>query len=439
MGVGAWIRRRAWPLGVTGAFVAIGMAYSFLWLPLRHGTHAWATPPDLWATFRGAQFVEWGGFGAIYSAQTFLVTLPGMAVLLAPLAMVADHYNLSAGFPLPLAHPSAWLLVGPIDMLTVLPMLLAVDNSLQRLASPAWTRRLAVAGAAALSFPVLVMFGHPEDGLALALALFALDAAHDDRLRTSAWLMGASLAVQPLSVVVLPLALGFLGFRRAPAWLARALVLPTVLVGIVLAADWSDAVRVLLHQPNYPTAPANHATPWVHLAPVLTHNSVAAGPGRMIAMGLAALLVFWGIRSRGSYQALLVGATLALALRVPFEAVEVPYYLTPALFFALPLAARTASRLRLFAVSALVSTIVSFFHYGPWSYWTITVAAFSITLAAATGPARATLVRLGRRPLPGDGGEDPVDEAARILRRVQLGQLDGLVDDHADRRAVVVG
>ena len=321
MGVGAWIRRRAWPLGVAAAFVAVGMTYSFLWLPLRHGTHAWTTPPDLWATFRGAQFVEWGGFGAIYSAQTYLVTLPGMAVLLAPLAMIADHFNLSAGFPLPLAHPSAWLLVGPAAMLTVLPLLLSVDQGLDRMGASAWSRRMAVVGSAALAFPMLVMFGHPEDGLALALALFALNAAHDDRLRASGWLMGASLAVQPLSVVLLPLAVGYLGVRRAAPWLVRALLPAAVVVGIVLAADWSDALRVLLHQPNYPTAPANHATPWVHLAPVLTHNSVAAGPGRMIAMGLAALLAYWGVRSRGSYEALLVGATLALALRVPFEAV----------------------------------------------------------------------------------------------------------------------
>ena len=291
MGVGAWTRRRAWPLGVAAVFVAIGMAYSFLWLPLRQGTHNWTTPPDLWATFRGAQFVEWGGFGAIYSAHTYLVTLPGMAILLAPLAMVADHFNLSAGFPLPLAHPSAWLLVGPVDMLMVLPMLLAVDNGLRKLDSSTWSRRLAIVGAAALAFPVLVMFGHPEDGLALGLALLSLNAAHDDRLRASAWLMGTSLAVQPLSVVVLPLALGYLGLRHGAAWLSRAVILPVVLVGIVLIADWSDALRVLLHQPNYPTAPANHATPWVHLAPVLTHDSVAAGP--LVTMATPGRPVAW--------------------------------------------------------------------------------------------------------------------------------------------------
>lgn len=437
MGVGAWTRRRAWPLGVAAAFVAVGMAYSLLWSALVHGGGSWITPPDLWATFRGAQFVEWGGFGAIYSAHTYLVTLPGMAVLLAPLAMVADHFNLSAGFPLPLAHPSAWLLVGPADLLTVLPLLLALDGSLERLASPPATRRLAVLGGAALVFPVLAMNGHPEDVLALALGLFALRAAHDDRLPASAWLMGASLAVQPLSVVLLPLVLGYLGVRRGVTWLTRALLLPGALVGIVLAADWSDALKVLLHQPNYPTAPANHATPWIHLAPVLSHNSVASGPGRMIAMGLAALLAFWGLRCRGSYAALVTGATLALALRVPFEAVEVPYYLTPALAFALLLAARRGPRLWVFALSALATTVVSFFHYGPWSYWALTVTAFAVALATATLP--APWGRSARRAVPRHGGEDPVDEAARVLGGVDLGQLDGLVDDHADRRALVVG
>ena len=87
----------------------------------------------------------------------------------------------------------------------------------------------------------------------------------------------------------------------------------------------------------------------------------------------------------------------------------------------------------------MATTVVSFFHYGPWSYWAITVAAFTLALAVAIVPALPITGRLGGRALPGDGGEDAVDEAARILGRVQLGQLDGLVDDHADRRPVVIG
>jgi len=404
MSLSARLRHRAWPLGVTGVFVVVGMAFSFLFLPLRHGAWVWYTPPDLWATFRAAQFTEWGGLGAIYSSGSYLVTLPGLPILLAPLAFVCDHFHLTESFPLPTRHPTAWLMVGPVTFACVAPLLTAADALTEALVCPLWVRRIGVLAVAGSAFPVLVLFGHPEDVLALALGLYSLLAARDGRTTASAWWMGASLAIQPVTVLLLPLVVGSLGLRRGSAWLARAAILPGVLVAVVLAADWKTAFAQLLHQPNFPHAPGNHATPWLALAPRLTAVSVAAGPGRVIAMAVAGGLVLVGIRYRARLDVLVIGAMVAFIARVAFEAVVVPYYATPALVCILLLAARAGGR-RLATASVLVlgASIVSVFHYGPWAYWSLLVGALLLGALSATlptQPLRLTCLGFTMRPDP---------------------------------------
>ena len=435
MRVVGWTRRRAWPLGVGAAFVVLGMAWSFLYLPLRHGAEVWDTPPDLWATFRAAQFTAWGGFGAIYSAGTYLVTLPGIAVALAPLALLCDSLHLTEGFPFVTAHPTAWFIVGPVTMAAIFPLLLAVRSVAERLNLGAARQRVAVIGVALLSVPELVVFGHPEDTLAVALAIYSALALDRGKVGPSAWLMGASLAMQPLTFVAVPVLIGYLGLRRAAGWLTRAALFPGLLVAIVLAADWKDALPQLLHQPNYPTANANHATPWVSLAAVTGHHVVAAGPGRIVALCLALTTMAVGWRWRGRLDVLLIGMMLALAVRVPLEAVEVPFYLTPGLTFAWMLVVRSDVRRQAAAAVLLLATsVVSFFHYGPWSYWLLMTGLFVAAIGVAIPGGSA-----GRSgALAGDGGEHAVDEATRVLRRVELGQLDSLVDDDAHGRALVL-
>lgn len=413
------LRSRAWPLATTLGLVAFGMAFSFWFLPLGHHVAAWQTPGDLWATFRDAQYVTWGGLAAVYGAGTALVTLPTIAVLLAPVAGLADLFHLTNSFPFPNAHPTAWLLLGPVTLLSALPLLTALNRLADDLGASAGRRRAAVAAAAGLCFPVLVLLGHPEDVLSLALALYAARALVPGRTTAAAWLFGASLAVQPVSILVLPLFLGFLGARRALPFLVRAATFPAVMAALVLAGDPRQAWYQLVRQPNYPTANANHPTPWMALAPHLSRTAVSAGPGREVAIGLACLLVFWGLRHRGRLDALLVGSLLAFALRPAFEAVMVPYYLTPALVLAILLAARGGpSRLLATAGAVLGTTVVSFFHYGPWSYWALVTGGVA-TAVALGAPARGAWSAL--RALLRHRREETVDEPPGVLGRVALG------------------
>ncbi|MHB1445586.1 MAG: hypothetical protein ACYCZV_08035 [Acidimicrobiales bacterium] len=420
MSLSARLRHRAWPLGVSAVFVVVGMAVSFLFLPLRHGLWIWYTPPDLWATFRAAQFTEWGGLGAIYSAGSHLVTLPGLPILLAPVGFIADHFHLTESFPLPTRHPTAWLVLGPVSLACVAPLLTAADAVAEALVCSTAVRRQVCQAVAGAAFPCLALFGHPEDILALAFGLYSLLAARDGRTTASAWWMGASLAVQPVTILIVPLMAGTLGLRRSAAWMARVAILPGLLVAIVLSADWHDALTQLLHQPNFPHAPANHATPWLALAPRINNVSVAAGPGRLIAIALASGLVYLGIRHRGRLDVLLIGAALAFVTRVAFEAVVVPYYAAPALVCALLLAARSGVR-RLLGVSLIVlaATVVSFFHYGPWSYWSLLVGGLALgVIGAAVPPGASRLIRVGHlRPVR------TTPEHPAVLDRLGTGQV----------------
>ena len=114
----AWIvdhvGRRRWPLVVTLMLVSSTMAYSFFWYPVVHHSQIWITPGDVWSTFRAAHWVGWGNIGGVYGSDSQLVTFPGIAVLLAPIAMISNGLGLTESLaPVFLDHPTAWLVLGP--------------------------------------------------------------------------------------------------------------------------------------------------------------------------------------------------------------------------------------------------------------------------------------------------------------------------------------
>ena len=84
---------RRLPLAICAAFLVIGMIFMFFWNPLVHHVGSWNTGGDLWGIFRGAHYVGWGFPGGIYTSGTGIVTFPGMAILLAPIAMLVDHFT----------------------------------------------------------------------------------------------------------------------------------------------------------------------------------------------------------------------------------------------------------------------------------------------------------------------------------------------------------
>ena len=67
-----------------------------IWGPVYYGQKAWAVPDDLWATLVAAQRLLHLDLAGLYTAPTNLVSFPGAAVILVPVAALMDL----AGIPI---------------------------------------------------------------------------------------------------------------------------------------------------------------------------------------------------------------------------------------------------------------------------------------------------------------------------------------------------
>jgi hypothetical protein len=362
----------AWLLFVTLLVVASGMAYT-LWWPsvVRHQGWYWLVPGDIWGTIRASHWVDWGAFSYIYSSRAGLVTLPGFNVLLAPVVALSSALGLSESAPgiVPgVPKPQEWLLVGPIVLACSAMTLFAIDALARRLGSGLNRRRLLAVGVAGGIWPTLTIWGHAEDVLALGLAVYALVAVLNGRLVAAGWLLGAALAMQLYVIALVPLFVGFLGWRKGAALIARSSIIPGFLLTAVLVPNFRGSIHALLDQPNFPSI--DHATPWVLLAPKLAHGTVAAGPGRVVGLVLAIAAGVLARRLRHRASSLVWLAAAVLATRCLFESVMDPYYVMPAVVLAL-VAASEVGRARFLGACAAGAglTVLTYFRPDMWAYW----------------------------------------------------------------------
>jgi hypothetical protein len=260
------LRRRAWPLSVAATFVVTGMAYSLWWAPVvRHHSY-WLNPGDLWSTYRAAHYVGWGDLGGVYGAGTALVTFPGILLVLAPVAMVTGAIGMSESFPKFLIHPSAWLVLGPYELILGTVALFACDALAERLGVSRGRRAVLCVAEAAVLWNVLVIWGHPEDAVAVGLAIYALVLALNGRWTGAGWLFGAAMATQPLVFLMFPVILALGGRRQMLGFATRSLAPAAALILTPLISQFHATAHALLDQPNYPGI--DHPTPWTALAPV---------------------------------------------------------------------------------------------------------------------------------------------------------------------------
>jgi hypothetical protein len=396
---GSWmvehLHRRRWPLVVMLSFVIMSMAYSLWWNPVVHHSHVWVIPGDIWSSFRAAHWVGWGDIGAIYGKDTQLVTLPGIAVLLAPVAMVSGALGLGESLvPIILSRPTSWFVLGPAILLLGSTCLMAFDAMAEELGVNGPRRIVLSLMEAVVIFQVVTMWGHPEDLLALTFSLYALLAMFRGRWSLSGWLWGAAIATQPLAILMFPLA-----FVRTPKPQRPRLCLYGALPSLALLSgplvmQWHQTSAVLFHQEN--ARFLDHATPWIALSPTLSRTEVGAGPGRMIAVIAAVMIGFMAYRRPPSRVGLLWLCALALSLRCFFESVMVVFYLGPPLALIVLTAATCASRKRLVGAwaIAMLATVYAFHRSSEWGYWAPMVASLAIGLACAW-PGRAAVGLFG--------------------------------------------
>ena len=391
-----WPARRMFPLIATVALVVIGMLSTTWWGPAMAGKTAWALPDDLWGTLAAAGRLLHLHLGGLYTQPTGLITLPGAAVILVPVAAVADAAGISLAIQS--AHnpqPAVWLLAGPYEIALSAVTLFAADAIAEHLGTP-WFRRAALTLAeVATLWSVSVRWGHPEDAMAVGLFLYAILALARNRPSRSAWLTGAAIVIQPLVLLALPVVAMTVLPRRLPGFLARAAAPAAVALAAAAAANWDATYAAVTSQPNFPAI--NHPTPWAALSPHMADGVIAAGPARIVAILVACgCAVVAGRRWRaargaewdgGTLRDVLWWAAFALALRCAFEPVVVAYYLWPALAVALIVASESWTRLIPAGIVATVLTFVSQASWhGVWIWWVPMMALLALTLLLARVP-----------------------------------------------------
>ena len=406
-----WLLRRAFPLVAVIVMICAGMAGT-IWGPVYYGEQTWAVPDDLWATLVAAQRFLHLDLAGLYTAPTNLVSFPGAAVILVPVAAIMD----AAGIPIHAGrqgvHPAGWLVAGPLETLLSAIALFAADALAERLGIGMLKRFLLAAASATALWNVTVRWGHPEDAVAVGLLLYAVLALANGRPNRAAWLAGAGVAVQPLVLLAFPLLAAATAPKRLPGFVARAATPAVALLAAAAAANWTATIHAVTNQPNAPTI--DHPTPWIYvsfLAPHMSDGSVAAGPARALAVLVACgcALVTWRrwqtARLAGAWRpddlaALLWWVAVTLALRTVFEPVMVSYYVWPPLAVALVAASRDWIRLIAASTTAIVLTFLAQGSWrNPWVWWTPVVVVLALTLAAAW-PGRSPAAQV--LPEPGE-------------------------------------
>jgi hypothetical protein len=398
------LTRRLFPLLATAVLIAVGMITT-TWGSAMIGRSEWALPYDLWGTLVAAARLTHLDLGGLYTQPTGLVSLPGAAVILVPIAAVIDMAGMSLRIPGPdNPHPAVWLAAGPYQIAISCVALFAADALAERLGVSKARRALLVAASAGALWNVCDRWGHPEDAVAVGFLLYAMLALSRSRTALAGWLAGAAVAVQPLVLLAVPVLLAVLPVRRMAGFLVRAALPAVVLLGAAALANWRATVTAVTRQPN--SLLINHPTAWTSLAPHMSGGNVAAGPARAVTIVLAcccALLVRRrrlaslsgtspaGVPSAGPAQwptALLADVlwwvALTLALRSFFEPVMVSYYPWPALAVALiPASPRWRRLIAASVIAGGLTAAAQGSSHDVWIWWVPLVAGLVVLLAVA--------------------------------------------------------
>ncbi len=351
--------------------VATGMAFSFLRLPLTqsgfyHGW--WITPGDIWVTYRTAHWIGWGAYGSLYSAAPGYHTFPGLAIVLAPLSMLTSALGLSECLPYMIPHPTAWLMLGPVEMLLGCSSLFALDALAKRLGVVGRRRSVLCVMEGVVLWPSLVIYGHPEDSIAIAFAMVAFTRALDRRWAQAAWLFAVAISFQPLVLLALPVVAGRADLRQASKLVGRAIALPAVLLVVPFVSDWHDTWTSVVQQPTLLSLA--HVTPWTAIAPHLAPGLVSCGPTRMIALFGCGLIGWFVARRHLDVQWMVWLMGLCLSLRFVTESALEGYYIWPALaLFLVVTGARSPALLVRTGIAAVGLTIATSMHFGTWWIW----------------------------------------------------------------------
>jgi hypothetical protein len=289
-------------------------------------------------------------------------------------------YHSSEGYFV--VHPQWLIFVAPYVLMLSSIALFAFDALAERLQISRPRRAILCITEAVLLWNMTVRWGHPEDAVAIALAVYALISAFDGRFARCGWLIGAAMAFQPLVLLIVPALLAFTGKRNLLRVAIRSVLPTAVLIAAPLIANFRATVHTLVDQPSSPSL--NHTTPWTALSPDVGGGLVAAGPIRILGLALAGGLGIWIYRRSVIRPELFVWlCALALALRPYTESVMTPYYPWAPLAVGLIVAATSGRRFGVGVLLAIATTVLAEHNFGWLPWWAIQMAGITALLILA--------------------------------------------------------
>jgi hypothetical protein len=320
--VTGWSDRYAWTwaLLLTAGLVTAVMVWSCLLGPAVHGKPGWWISGDVWVPLPATHYIVLGAFPAQYEPVRAFVYLPGLPILLAPVAAVGDHLHLSETISgvVVLRRPSMWLLLGPYaTALSIVPI--KAMRSLWTSYGVVRSRTSAQVALAGIALgPLVVTWGHFEEVAMLGFVLVAARLSLQDRHSHAAVALAAAILCKQSALLLAPVLL----FRVPRQMRARALVLAMgpalALGGLCLAVDWAHASRALLAAQSFPHL--GRAALWAGRP-----TSLVSTPFRAAALAIATL-VGYRVRHGGLYLTL-AGLAVASAVRLATEPVIFAYYM----------------------------------------------------------------------------------------------------------------
>jgi hypothetical protein len=308
------------------AFAAVALFYSLFLAGWIYNGSFWMAPYDGWMVVDGGRFVWHGALGYVYQG-TGSYALPLSFVVMAPISGLVDHFGLIEGFPRPVAHPSAWLLVGPYSLLFGIFLLHAV----RRLAWELGVRtRLCVLQvlASVIVLAPAYYWGHFEDMLALTFVIHAVRRLIANDFVRAALLLSVAVSFKQSAVALVPLLVFMAPRGKRLRCLVAACALPGAFVAFVLGVDWSDASKDLLSPANLLTGYQGHAALYVTWLGTKT-SEISRTCGLLLSCYAG-----WRFRRVTSVPQLLAAVSAILLIRPLSEAINYSYYWSPCLLAA---------------------------------------------------------------------------------------------------------
>ncbi|HET6790079.1 MAG TPA: hypothetical protein VFI35_00655 [Actinomycetota bacterium] len=365
-------------ISIGAGAILVGMILQIWIIPTVNDLGYWWISEDAWTPLRPARAVAEGRLAHLYGADPRWIAGPLVPILLAPIWIVAQWFDLSSPLSGEADRPTLWLVYGPLVLGWSMPFLYAV----RALAAEARRNASALGGlvrvqwgaVALVLLPTALLAGHLEDLIAITLIALAARSALRGEITSGAIWLGLAIVTKQWALLAAPAVFAMTPTGSRTRWLAIAMGIPGVVYGGLLLADPQSTGRALFEGLAFPAA----GKPALFVDP--THPLVGTPFRATIVLMAVALGVL--VARRPTARPLLAAIGLSLLVRLALEPVLFAYYPAPALAFLGLREYNETSHVRSTLVIGLVMTVLFPWEPSSPTIWWIVQGVLFLLLAA---------------------------------------------------------